>query len=324
MQKSSSPSILYGITDMSKCIVATTLGGNLLRGRTVLDTAWILQGHSLQPDQTKDLAMLGALVELFNAAYLVWDDIMDGSSTRRDQPCWYRREKVGMDAINDACLLKSCIYVILKSRFRDHPAYLDLMEIFAEASLQTELGQHCDGLASAGRLETFSWEQYEFITAKKTAFYTFYISLAIPLLYLGLASPKKLKEIHDISMAMGLVFQARDDFLDVYGDSNVTGKIGTDIQDNKCTWLSVEAMLRCDVEQKQALVDNYGKQDPADVLKVKALFDSIDLPRLFRKWDVEMVTKVGIMVEEVTDSGVKESFVALLSKYFKDPRRHLP
>ena len=35
------------------------------------------QNHSLQLNQKEDLAVLGALTELFNAAYLVWDDIMD-------------------------------------------------------------------------------------------------------------------------------------------------------------------------------------------------------------------------------------------------------
>jgi farnesyl diphosphate synthase len=141
------------------------------RSGTVIDTAWILQGHTLSPTQIEDIAMLGSLVELLNSAFLVWDNIMDGSSTRRGQPCWYRREDVGMAAINDGLLLKSSTYVILKNRFRDDPAYVDLMDIFAEVSLQTELGQHCDSLASAGHLKRFTWKQYDFITEKRTAFY---------------------------------------------------------------------------------------------------------------------------------------------------------
>jgi farnesyl diphosphate synthase len=271
-----------------------------------------------------DLAILGSLVEILNGAYLVWDDIMDGSSTRRGQPCWYRRENVGMAAINDGCLMKSIINIVLKQRFRDQPAYLDLTELFAEASLQTELGQHCDGLACAGRLEDFSWKQYEFITAKKTAFYTFYLPVTLPLLYLALATPKILKEIYDITMTMGLVFQARDDFLDVYGDPKVTGKIGTDIQENKCSWLSVQAVTICDDDQKRVLLDSYGSEDPADVLKVRAIFESIELPKLFRAWDAEQVAKVQAMVKGASDPVIKESFSVLLEKYFKDPRRHLP
>ncbi|KAJ5984984.1 hypothetical protein N7522_012180 [Penicillium canescens] len=309
---------------LMRSLSANTKGGNFLRGRTVIDTAWLLQGHSLSPTQIEDIAMLGSLVELLNAAFLVWDDIMDGSSTRRGQPCWYRREDVGMAAINDGLLLKSSIYVILKNRFRDHPAYVDLMDIFAEATLQTELGEHCDILASAGHLERFTWKQYDFITAKKTAFYSIYLPVALPLIYLGMTSPTRLKESYDISMTMGLVFQARDDFLDVYGDAKVTGKVGTDIQENKCSWLSVQAMIHCDAEQKRVLIDSYGSQDPANIAKVKAIFDAIDLPKLFRVWDAEMVAKVEAMVEGATDPVIRESFLALISKYFKDPRRHLP
>ncbi|KAJ6031614.1 hypothetical protein N7540_002346 [Penicillium herquei] len=309
---------------IADCIDANTQGGNLLRGRTVIDTAWILRGHSLSPAEAEDLGKLGSLVELLNAAYLIWDDIMDGSSTRRGKPCWYRRDSVGMDAVNDGCLLRSSLYVILKNGFRDHPSYLELTELFAEACLQTELGQHCDALASAGSLEEFNWKQYGFITAKKTAYYTMYLPLTIPLFYLGLATPERLEEIYNISMKMGYVFQARDDFLDVYGDPSITGKIGTDIQDHKCSWPAIKAMACCDDKQRLLLTENYGKDDPTSVLKVKAVFDEIDLPKLFADWDAEMVTDLNSTAEKITDPVVRESVMAFMAKYFKDPRRHLP
>lgn len=46
---------------------------------------------------------------------------------------------------------------------------------------------------------------------------------------------------------------AQDDYLDLFGDPSVTGKIGTDIQDNKCSWLVVQCLLRASPEQRQIL-----------------------------------------------------------------------
>ena len=54
------------------------------------------------------------MIELLQAFFLVADDIMDASHTRRSAPCWYRMPNVGMIAINDAFMLESAIYILLK------------------------------------------------------------------------------------------------------------------------------------------------------------------------------------------------------------------
>lgn len=45
----------------------------------------------------------------------------------------------------------------------------------------------------------------------------------------------------------------QDDYLDCFGAPEVIGKVGTDIQDNKCGWLVVQALKRATPEQRQVL-----------------------------------------------------------------------
>lgn len=49
-----------------------------------------------------------------------------------------------MVAINDAFILESVIYKLLKAHFRKDACYVDLIELFHEVTYQTELGQMMD------------------------------------------------------------------------------------------------------------------------------------------------------------------------------------
>lgn len=292
------------------------------RGMSVPDTASILLGRPLKEEEMKHLALLGWLTELLQAFFLVSDDIMDSSITRRGQPCWYRQEGVGLIAINDAFMLESSIYVILKKYFRSHPAYVDLLELFHETTYQTELGQLCDLITAPEDkvdLDNFSMEKYIFIVKYKTAYYSFYLPVTLALHYLQLATPKNLKQCEDILIPLGEYFQIQDDYLDAFGSPETIGKIGTDIQDNKCSWVINQALTMVTPEQRQLLDESYGRKDAALEAKVKALYNDLKLEQHYFNFEEERVGHLRQQISAVDESeGLnKEIFSAFLDKIYK-------
>jgi len=121
-----------------------TPGGKLNRGVSVVDTLEILRGRPLDDNEYYKAAVLGWAVELLQAYFLVADDMMDASVTRRGQPCWFRNPNVGNIAINDSFMLEASIYHLLKIHFRTDPCYVYLLELFLETTFKTEMGQLID------------------------------------------------------------------------------------------------------------------------------------------------------------------------------------
>ncbi|GLI81747.1 farnesyl pyrophosphate synthetase [Penicillium ochrochloron] len=305
-----------------KSLFANTPGGKLNRGLSVPDTGLALLKKPLTEEQFEHLSILGWLTELLQAFFLVSDDIMDSSITRRGQPCWYRQEGVGLIAINDAFMLESAIYLILKQRFRSHPAYIDLVELFHETTWQTELGQLCDLITAPEdhvNLNNFSMEKYMFIVTYKTAYYSFYLPVALALLYLQVATPETLKQAHDILIPLGQYFQIQDDYLDNFGDPSVIGKIGTDIQDNKCSWLVNQAIARATPEQRAVLDSAYGRKDKEQELKVKKIFDDLELEKVYKEYEEKVVGELRSKIAAVDETtGLKkEVFESFLAKIYK-------
>lgn len=299
-----------------------TVGGKCNRGMSVPDSVSILLGKELSEEQYFQAATLGWMIELLQAMFLVADDIMDGSTTRRGKPCWYRQEGVGMVAINDSFILESAIYTLLKKHFKTHPSYVDMMELFHEVALQTELGQLCDLLTAPEdvvNLDNFSLEKYTFIVVYKTAYYSFYLPVALALHMLNIATPKNLKQAHDILIPMGEYFQIQDDYLDNFGLPEHIGKIGTDIQDNKCSWLVNQALKLATPEQRKTLEEHYGRKDKAHEAEIKKLYDEMKLDKLYQDYEEKAVGEIKQLISHLDESeGLKKGvFEEFLRKIYK-------
>lgn len=260
-------------------------GGKLNRGMSVVDSAEILKGRPLSDHEYFQAAVLGWGVELLQAFFLVSDDLMDSSVTRRGQPCWYRVEKphrVGTIAVNDSFMLEAAIYYLLKKHFKKESYYVDLFELFQEITHFTEMGQLIDLITASEDhidLDKFSLKKHSLIVIYKTAFYSFYLPVALAMRMCGVpesyndpstgVSVQPYEVAKSILIPLGEYFQIQDDFLDFSGTPAAIGKVGTDIVDNKCSWVINTALAIATPEQRKVLDENYGVK-PNEEEKAKA------------------------------------------------------
>ena len=107
--------------------------------------------------------------------------------------------------------------------------------------------------------------------------------------------------------------------MDGFGVPEIIGKIGTDIQDNKCSWLINEALKRATPQQRKILEDNYGRKDASAEARVKEVYKEMDLESIYRVYEDEKVAQIKQAINSIDESeGLKKSiFEGFLNKIYK-------
>jgi len=300
------------------------------RGLTVVSSLRSILDRDLSEEELFLSQVLGWCIEWLQGFFLVADDIMDNSVTRRGDPCWYRMEKpipgadgetVGIIACNDSLIVETVMYRVLKRHFRKKEYYVDLIELFQEVSFQTEMGQLLDLTSqpntTKNNLDLFTLDTYKKIVEYKTAYYSFYLPVALAMYMGGIATSDNLKAAQKILLQMGEYFQIQDDYLDCYGAPEVIGKVGRDIEENKCGWLVVQALLKCTPEQREILAEHYGQESPESVQKVKQLYKELDIEGIFKAYEQSSYEEICELINSTDSSIPRACFTDLLAKIYK-------
>lgn len=116
---------------------------------------------------------------------LILDDIMDGSDKRRGKECWYKKEDVGIIAVNDAMLIKNGVYYMLKKKFGDKSYYIAMVNLVHEITFITTLGQCMDLNPSKLPVTEFTLERFNNIADYKTAYFGVYLPVALAMIMVG-------------------------------------------------------------------------------------------------------------------------------------------
>ncbi|UOE44860.1 polyprenyl synthetase family protein [Agromyces larvae] len=223
-----------------------------------------------------------AALELFHAAALVHDDLIDNSDTRRGAPSAHRLfERLHGDSgwSGDAAEYGRASAILLGdlilgwsdelldeglARLDDAAAARAARAEFMRMRTEVAAGQYLDILeerAWSTRGEHAQRELAERVVVYKSAKYSIVAPLRIGAAIAG-ATPAQQDALGEFGLPLGIAFQLRDDLLGVYGDPDVTGKpAGDDLREGKRTLLVAIARERLDPGRRRILDELLG--DPA-------------------------------------------------------------
>ena len=227
---------------------------------------------------------VASALEIFHAAALVHDDIIDNSDTRRGAPSAHRRfealhhdegwtgssEGYGTGAAlllgdlllgwSDELLDEGLEFVGRRER---RAARLEFNRMRTEVTA----GQYLDILeerAWVAQPESELLSRAERVIVYKSAKYSVESPLALGATLAG-ASPTQLESLREFGLPLGIAYQLRDDILGVFGDSLLTGKpSGDDLREGKRTVLIALARRELPLGSRRLLDELLGDRELSD------------------------------------------------------------
>lgn len=245
------------LTDQAAVLLS---GGKRLRAALCW---WSFRAHGGSATGTAAEAAVrtGAALELFQAAALLHDDVMDNSDTRRGAPTAHRSFAArhaaagwsgdsGQFGEAGAILLGDLVLVAAQRELTAALAEMPEVAPRVRSSfdlMQSEVvtGQYLDVLVQAepwGADPASDETRARAVLRAKTAGYSVAFPLELGALLAG-AGQDRAKLVHSAGVPLGEAFQLRDDMLGVFGDPAVTGKpAGDDLREGKRTVLVARAV----------------------------------------------------------------------------------
>ena len=97
----------------------------------------------------------------------------------------------------------------------------------------------------------------------------------------------------------------------------MTGKVGRDIEDRKCSWLVVQVLEKGSADDRRVLEENYGKEDLISVSMVKDLFNKVDIPKRYLQYEEASFKEICGLIQTQPEGFPKQLFLFLAQKIYK-------
>ena len=240
----------------------------------------------------EEAATAGAALEINHSAFLIHDDILDRSDTRRGQPAlhrsltthharhdWHGRSEAFGDAtaltLGDLCFAWADDLI---SRCASGDRLASVVDLYHRMYVDAVYGQVLELQIQADR--DYDPERCLRVATYKAARY-----MLTPPLRIGAVLADAGEDLHraytEFGTALGEAYQLRDDLLGVFGDPAVTGKPNLDdLREGKPTVLFATALRQATPSRREDLLATYGSQDldPATADHLRGLLHETGAP----------------------------------------------
>lgn len=247
-----------------------SLGGKRLRPLLVL------MAYSLYKKDVKKVVSLATAIEAFHNFTLLHDDIMDNAPIRRGKKTVHEKWNVNTAILSGDVMLVKVYDQLLHV---EKNLLKNVLSKFNKCAAEVCEGQQWD--MEFEKTKTVSEEEYISMIRQKTA-----VLLGFSLEFgalLAHASAADQKALYNFGVDMGIGFQLKDDWLDVFGDGKKIGKqVGGDIIANKKTYLLITALNNARGSSKAELkkwlaLERFDKQEKVNA--ITSLYHRLDISR---------------------------------------------
>ena len=283
------------------------LGGKRIR------PAMMLMAYNMYRNDVEQILDPALALEIYHNFTLLHDDLMDHADVRRGKPTVHKHWNANTAILSgDVMLTLADVYM---SRVSD-TYFREVMAMFHKTSIEIAEGQQYD-MDFENRTDVTEEEYIEMIRLKTSVLLACALKIGA---ILGGASKEDAQHLYRLGECIGLAFQLRDDYLDVYGDPKVFGKkIGGDILCNKKTYLYINALRLANKEQRAEL-DYWASTtdiNPEEkIAAVTAIYTALGLPEKSRTIEEHYYTLAKAELEALSVSTEQKAilvqFMAML------------
>ncbi|NRT62741.1 MULTISPECIES: polyprenyl synthetase family protein [Clostridium] len=229
----------YNKVIYDSCSYSLNIGGKRIRPILLALTYYIYK------ENYNKVIPMAAAIEMIHTYSLIHDDLpcMDDDDLRRGQPTNHIKFQENIAVLAGDALLNEAMIIMMKFALENKEnSLLAAHEIAAAAGAEGMIGGQVVDIVSEGK--EISKDELEYMHAKKTGAL---IKASIVAGAILADAPKDdLEMFEKYGEKLGLVFQIKDDILDVVGDKNKLGKnTHADEEHNKTNFISVFGLEKC-------------------------------------------------------------------------------